>query len=262
MDNKNEKYLNEEKYQQGKKKLIKISKIILILGLLIGISLIVVGIVKYNNVRENSTNNTEEVTRTEEEIQNDIDNITAELNSLKAKKNQEFTNNGFSEEYYRLETEISKKDQQLINLELEQAKNNSTYGDIVSGIFDAKEEFEDSFNEGQALSKSMPFYIGGGYIIFISLSTSGIIFFIAKGRDIAAFTMQQTMPLAQEGAEKMTSTMKNIAKEMAPVYGDIAREVSKGIEKGKKQGQRDKCPGCGAPIDKNASECMYCRTKY
>ena len=264
MDNKNEKYLNEEKYQNDKKKLIRISKIILILGLIIGVSFIILGIVKYNSVRENVATKEEVVTdtRTEEEIQDEIDAINDLLPSLKARKNQEFSENGFSEEYYRLDQEVSNKEQELRDLKIEKSQKNSGYNDVMDEIFNKKDEIEDSFNEGEALSKSMPFYIGAGFIIFISLSVSGFIFFIAKGRDIAAFTMQQTMPLAQEGAEKMTSTMKNIAKEMAPVYGDIAREVSKGIEKGKKQGQRDKCPGCGAPIDDASSECMYCRTKY
>ena len=265
----NKKILTEENYQKGKKKLIKTSKTILIIGILLGISLIVIGVVRYNNVRQDNENTikqeevvTETNTRTEAEIQSDIDNLEREINSLKAKKNQEFKDNGFSEEYYNLETEISNKTKQLSELKIELSSSNSDYDYFMDEFTDKKNEIEDSAKEGEALSASLPFYIGGGFIIFISLMISGIIYFIAKGRDIAAFTMQGTIPLAQEGLEKITPTMKNVTKEMASAYGDIAREVAKGIEKGKKQGKLDRCSGCGATIDDEATECKYCGNKY
>ena len=43
-----------------------------------------------------------------------------------------------------------------------------------------------------------------------------------------AFTLQQTMPLAQEGVEKMTPTAAKSA-------GTIAKEVTKGIREGLKE---------------------------
>lgn len=59
---------------------------------------------------------------------------------------------------------------------------------------------------------------------------------ITKRREITAFTMQQVMPVAQEGIEKMTPTMTNAAKEMAeqmaPTIGNVAKEIAKGIKEG------------------------------
>ena len=55
-----------------------------------------------------------------------------------------------------------------------------------------------------------------------------ITFTIAFRREMFAFTLQQTMPLAQEGVEKMTPTAAKSA-------GTIAKEVTKGIREGLKE---------------------------
>ena len=68
-------------------------------------------------------------------------------------------------------------------------------------------------------------------------SFGGILLLIAHKREITAFGVQQVMPVAQEGIEKMAPTIgkagASIAKEMAPVYGEIAKEIGKGIKEGK-----------------------------
>ena len=55
-------------------------------------------------------------------------------------------------------------------------------------------------------------------------------------REITSFHMQQTMPVVQEGMEKMAPTIgkvgSEIAKDMAPAYGEVAKEVAKGIKEG------------------------------
>ena len=48
----NKEFLNEENYPKNKKKIIKTSLIILIIGLLIGGSLIFVGVIKQNNAKK------------------------------------------------------------------------------------------------------------------------------------------------------------------------------------------------------------------
>ena len=64
------------------------------------------------------------------------------------------------------------------------------------------------------------------------------IYRVATRREIAAFSVQQVMPVAQEGIEKMAPTFGKVggelAKNMAPVYGEIAKEISKGIKEGLK----------------------------
>jgi hypothetical protein len=65
------------------------------------------------------------------------------------------------------------------------------------------------------------------------------LFMTAKRRSIMAFTAQQTIPVVQEGVEKVAPSMAKVAKEvgheMAPLYGEVAKEISKGIKEGLKE---------------------------
>ena len=94
------------------------------------------------------------------------------------------------------------------------------------------------FNKKFESEKYVPFYIVGGFILILSIMISGSIYMMTKRREIAAFSVQQMMPIAQEGIEKMAPSVgkagASIAKEMAPTYGQIAKEISKGIKEGLK----------------------------
>lgn len=76
------------------------------------------------------------------------------------------------------------------------------------------------------------FAIGGFMNVFGFAITvvGGMILFIAHRREIAAFTTQQVMPLAQEGIDKMTPTVSDAA-------GSVAKSISKGIAEGKKESE-------------------------
>lgn len=69
-----------------------------------------------------------------------------------------------------------------------------------------------------------------------------VTFFLAFRREILAFNIQQTMPVAKEGIDEMAPTIgkagASIAKEMAPVYGEVAKEISKGIKEGLKDEEK------------------------
>ena len=56
---------------------------------------------------------------------------------------------------------------------------------------------------------------------FILLIVGGVMLFIAHRREIKAFAVQQVMPVAQEGINKM-----------APTIGNAAKEIAKGIKEG------------------------------
>lgn len=194
-------YLSEEEYQKNKKKITKIALIILIVGVLIGGSLIATGIIKSINFVGSDSNG-----RTAEVIQVEIDALNDELALLKAQKSEEFGNNGLSEDYYRLQNEISNKNSEISDLESELWKIESGYNATKDRISKAK---------------YIPFYMFGAFIILASCMFAGSIYMFAKRREITAFTAQQVMPVAQEGIEKM-----------APSIGKVAKEVSKGIKEG------------------------------
>lgn len=269
-------YLNEENYQQANTKLRNIAKLILIIGLLLGLSLITIGIMKSKSIdKENQNNaneikeniektkksNEEKIPQLETEIQN-LSNkettITQELQQLKQEQSKIFMEDkGFSDRYYAKETEISNKQTELTNIrkeisQKEQEKINSDY-EINANSNDV---VDTKIRIGQKTKMDCTgYYLIGGMVIFMSLMISGSIYLITKRRQIMAYQAQQVMPLAQEGMEKMAPTLgktastvikemapayKDAAQEMAPVYKDIAKEISKGIKEGLKDDSENK----------------------
>ena len=230
----NKEYLNEEKYQKTRKKIVILAVVIFLVGLIIGGSLIVTGIKKASDVKSGSSPEAKEEIKAKkdkakEEIQAKKDEINSELTTLKAKQRQEFKANGFSEEYYRIDNEIDSKEAKIAELD--------------SQIWKIEDEYK-SEDDSSQLQKYIPFYVFGGFIIFVFGMISLSIYMIAKRREMLAFSAQQVMPVAQEGIEKIAPTVgkagASIAKEMAPVYGDIAKEISKGIKEGSSEEDKEK----------------------
>lgn len=263
-------FLNEETYQKNKNTIVKIALIVLIVGLLLGGSLIITGLVKTHNAKKTNEQIYNEIdnsntSRTESQVQTDIDNIESQINvidteidsinteikKLQNEKNQIFTqDHGFSDRYYAKENEITEKETERNTKVREKSKLNEKLNEyelelwkIQSGYNDTKNEIEKA-NNTISSSKYIPFYILGGFIIIASSMISFSIYTFAKRREILAFSTQQVMPIAQEGIEKMAPTIgksgASIAKEMAPVYGSIAKEISKGIKDGIKETENKK----------------------
>lgn len=107
----------------------------------------------------------------------------------------------------------------------------------------------DNWFEMETYKSSMGF--GGiGLIMFgVWLGFVGcmIRFLIGNRREIMAYSLQTTMPLAQEGIQTMAPTvaeagatmmktmapaMKDVAVEMAPAYSEIAKGIAQGIKEG------------------------------
>ena len=141
------KYLNEERYQQSVNKIKKISKILLIIGislLIVGIILIVLGFMGFGKTATNGMN---------------------------------------------------------------------------------------SFDFQSTSSRIFGLTVLGGFMIFIGfgLTFGGIITtVVAHGREIKAFTVQQTMPIAKEGIETI-----------APSVGKAAETISKSIARGIAEGKKE-----------------------
>ena len=252
---KKKEYLTEENYEKGKKTLAKIIKIVLSVGLSISLLLIISGIIviatsgNKENDKETTTTTTTTYSskvRSEDEINADINARTTKINelkkdlpSLKAQKTSEFMKNGHTQKYYELEQKISDLEDEIRNLESEKRTFEQ---ELSNREFDLEvekneHEFEEEFNsitediEPEGLFKKgiggMLIAIGLG-LIPPTLMISGMLFLIYKKREITIFTTQQTMPIAQEGIEKM-----------APTIGDAAGSIAEGITKGIKKGKED-----------------------
>lgn len=248
-------YLTEENYEKGKKTLAKIIKIVLTVGISISLLLIISGIIiiatsgnKENNKETTTTTTTtySSKVRSEAEINADINARTTKINelkkdlpSLKAQKTSEFMKNGHTQKYYEIEQKISDLEDEISKLESEKRTFERELSNRESDLEyeKNKQEFEEEFNSiGNDIEPEGLFKKGiGGMLIAIgfglippTLLISGMLFLIYKKREITIFTTQQTMPIAQEGIEKM-----------APTIGDAAGSIAEGITKGIKKGKED-----------------------
>ena len=102
---------------------------------------------------------------------------------------------------------------------------------LISGMFGFGNQVTQQIGNGYSevnpsgiLSGFGGFALGGLMIPpGLFLTTVGLMlrFLIGNRREIAAYSVQQTMPIAKEGIE-----------EMAPTIGNAAGEIAKGIKKG------------------------------
>ncbi|MBE6160803.1 MAG: hypothetical protein E7158_01090 [Firmicutes bacterium] len=218
------KYLNEEKYQQAKKKIIRISLIIFIISLLIGGGLIATGIIKTNSSKKEAERINKErydaaYKESEEKVNAAnarLDEIAKELETLNEQynnKKQECDSLNMSDsdwyatvnQCHREASTISSKIQDLENekFKLETA-NYKVYYDLAKS-----EDYK------------FTYCATGGMVLFFGIIVSLSVYLIAKRREILAFQAQQVIPVAKEGIEQIS-----------PSIGNAAGEIAKGIKEG------------------------------
>lgn len=106
------------------------------------------------------------------------------------------------------------------------------FGSTISdGIQSTDLDNIDNNQMAKGIFSSFGLFAGGGFITvlgFSAITTGGIILRVAHGREIAAYTTQQAMPVVKETASEVTPVVASAA-------GAIAKEVSKGIKEGMKE---------------------------
>lgn len=222
---KNNEYLNEEKYQKTKGKISIVAIIILIIGLVLGGSLIFLGI---NKINENNSKYSDDNKSLLEE------KLSKEKVKLESKK-QELIDKGIVYDSFADYEDGEVYDLYIITKVLDPSFNSCAFeeyndNDLTEEYCELKEEikeFNSDFNKKSGSFASIPFFMFGGFIIIGTLMISGFVYLIFKRREIAAFTTQQIMPVAQEGVEKM-----------APSIGVVAKEVTSGIKEGLKDEEK------------------------
>lgn len=178
------KYLNEEKYQKTKNKLILIAFIFLILGILGGVILIFTGNQKGKQNEISVQEKLDDIKSKRTELEKQLADKSYECNSLDMNDPNWFADSSkCTDEETKIRVELGKLNSEEVSLE---------------------------HQEGPALV-----YFGlGGMSIFIGLVIFGCIYMTAKRREIAAFGAQQMMPIAQEGIDTIAPTVGNAAKEI------------------------------------------------
>lgn len=212
------KYLNEERYLKTKKKIVKIAGIILLVGLLVGGSLIATGLIKQEKV--NSKYSEESRASIQKQLETEKQILEAKKLELENKgiKYDAFADYGDGE-IYDLHIITRVLDPSFDSCSFDEYKNNS----LTSKYCSCKEQLEDftEFNKSFDSYDNIPFYMLGAFVIIASSMISFAIYMVTKQREIAAFGSQQIMPVAQEGMETI-----------APSIGNVAKEISKGIKEG------------------------------
>lgn len=120
---------------------------------------------------------------------------------------------------------------------------NSTSSNIIDDFnsFDVEDEDEETGididfsgfqNTASGIFSNFSLLAISGFISstgFVLVIVGGVILIIAHRREIKAYTIQQTMPIAQEGMEKI-----------APSVGTIGKELAKGIKEGINEADKNK----------------------
>ena len=212
-------YLTEKNYNKGKKIIMLIALLVLVVGLTIGGFLIYKGI----NEKQKIDNTTNEQAEKDKQRLKEIEIEKEELNKKISDKKYECDSiNMGTDSWFE---KSNKCDNEVLSLEEQVDELESEEFDLENTDY----EFDKKFNS----VGSTRYFMFGVFIIIATLITSLSIFMFAKRREIMAFGMQQTMPLAQEGIEKMAPTVGNAA-------GTIAKDVAAGIKEGINSNQENK----------------------
>ena len=70
----------------------------------------------------------------------------------------------------------------------------------------------------------IPFIIPGVFIAVLNIGLTNMLFLTVNRRKIMAYNMQDMMPLAEEGAEKMIPTVSKAAKEIAKGIKEVLED--------------------------------------
>ena len=220
-------YLNEEWYQKAKKKITKISLIILITSVVLGCGLISAGfLLSKNSTEEAERINKEKYETAKKESQDRIDKANARIEEIKKEIET------LKQKYNAKSQECDSLDMHDTNWYAKVNQCNREARDISSQIDELESEQRKLENGNYTvyydLKKPKDYtylcFVGGG-VIGLGIIVALFFYLIAKGREIRAYTIQQNMPVTQETIEKMTPTV-------ADSVGEVAKGVASGIKEG------------------------------
>jgi len=183
-------YLTEENYQRVNKKFKTISLSVFIVGLLIGLGLIILGIIKTNEAGQ----------------------INAEREAAATTE---------------VQAKVAAAEQRLG--EVEASNLQSQIMDLESEAFQLEHANYTVYYDKEMPEQYIPLYAFGGFFILASAGIALAIWLITKRRALLAYHAQSVMPVAKEGIDEMTPTVANSAGNIAgSVAEGIARGIKNG----------------------------------
>lgn len=196
-----EELLNEGKFQKTKNKLRIIILVVWLIFIALGIFLIYKGL---------GNNSSDKLLSIENKLKEQKESL--EASGLKYNTFATYSDG----DLYNLKIITEVLDPSFSYCSFDEYKNNSITNEYCS-----------LKNSNSSFAKTS-FLMFGGFIIIASCMFCGVLYLsIIKRREIMAYTVQQVMPVAKEGIDKISPTI-------AKVTGNIAKEVTKGIKEGLK----------------------------
>lgn len=197
----NEELLNEGKFQKTKNKLRIIILVIWLIFIALGGFLIYKGL---GNISSDKLLSIENKLKEQKE--------SLEASGLKYNTFATYSDG----DLYNLKIITDVLDPSFSYCNFDEYKNNS-----ITSEYCSLKNFNSSFAKTS-------FLMFGGFMVIASSMFCGVLYLsLIKRREIMAYTIQQVMPVAKEGIDKISPTV-------AKATGNIAKEVTKGIKEGLK----------------------------
>ena len=170
--------MNEQSLDKKKKTVTKKRAVItMIVGLIIGLALITAGIIRTNAIERNAAAD-------KPVLAAELAALADQEFDLEKQQRDSFLENGFSDEYYEIARQLEQ---------------------IGEEIRDVKSQLRNTENLTFEKSKSIPFFVFGGFIIFLTILGSLSAFAAAKVRSAMPDPLE-TMKQARADAPKVART--------------------------------------------------------
>ncbi len=140
--------------------------------------------------------------------------------------NDKYAKNDLTKEYCSLRNDVEELEEQI---KTKQKYISSGRATSETAEKNARLEQEASWNSSRSKADFMKYIIIAVPAFMFPAMIAFMLFLTAKRRKIMAFTAQQTMPVAQEGIEKMS-----------PTIGKASKTIAKGIVEGIKEAKKDR----------------------
>lgn len=272
---KKKEFLTEENYERGKKKIKTIALIILIVGVLIGGSLIVTGLVKQGQTNsqysEESKNNKKEQLEQEKQqltqdldaekqnvltskttIENKIKPVEDEIKKLEREKTDVFMNGGFSARYYEIEDKIeelkdsTKSDKNTLSViedALDESFDHCSFSEAKNNTYTSKYcSLKNQVAKKDAEIAGLDLEFSDFNKEFNSFDSIpfymiGGFIIVASGMiSFAIYMFAKRREIMAFTAQQVMPVAQEGIEKMAPTVGNAMGTIGKGIAKGIKEG--------------------------
>ena len=272
---KKKEFLTEENYERGKKKIKTIALIILIVGVLIGGSLIVTGLVKQGQTNsqysEESKNNKKEQLEQEKKqltqdldaekqnlltskttLENKIKPVEDEIKKLEREKTDVFMNGGFSDRYYEIEDKIedlkesTKSDENSLSViedALDESFDHCSFSEAKNNTYTSKYcSLKNQVAKKDAEIAGLDLEFSDFNKEFNSFDSIpfymiGGFIIVASGMiSFAIYMFAKRREIMAFTAQQVMPVAQEGIEKMAPTVGNAMGTIGKGIAKGIKEG--------------------------